>query len=561
MKKKTLDIKKFFEVNKKNIKKMAYLQKISLPSNKNLKYLNNFSEKKNEDVLNALRSIHPDPKYDKIFWKNVILFWITNFNDFFLVFNQYLDKIIKSDNSYIIYDIDFKIFTNKDSALVFDPERYVLWFISEYIKFKKLDYKIINYKTQNFKKKKFNLIKKKRYGENLSLKSIYSIFSNFIAKFFRPKYIIDDIGMPFRRQSLINLSLGQFPFFWGKISYKENEFNKDLRSKFLRYLKYSNKKEKFYNQILSKIFPKIYIEDFEKIAAIYQKIFPKAKIYITSNYFQPNHKRILLNILKQKKVDIFLAQHGGFYGVGINTKEVIASPEQVEKNLSKKYLTWGWKDSKKDIVFTSRFPSKKIKVSKSNKILFCSNLSTTFLSRQFHQPRTMIDSLATIDYVNNIAKFLKRRNHKLTLRYLSRIENSGNMIYKKLYINELNFDEGKLSLRNELKKYKLVIHENLLSTAFLETLSYGFPTLILMGKNDDLYFRQKFKSEISKLKRANIVHSNFKSLKNFLNKNLENIESWWESDKNKTIVKDFTNKYAHYNKDGEKIIKELIKKY
>lgn len=334
-----------------------------------------------------------------------------------------------------------------------------------------------------------------------------------------------------------------------------------MRSKFLSYLKYSNKKEEFYNQILSKIFPKIYIEDFEKIAEIYQKIFPKAKIYITSNYFQPNHKRILLNILKQKKVDIFLAQHGGFYGVGLNTKEVIASPEQVEKSLSKKYLTWGWKDSKKDIIFTSRFPSKKIKLSKSNKILFCSNLSTTFLSRQFHQPRTMIDSLSTVDYVNNIAKFLKRRNHKLTLRYLSRIENSGNMIYKKLYINELNFDEGKLSLRNELKKYKLVIHENLLSTAFLETLSYGFPTLILMGKNDDLYFRRKFKSEISKLKRANIVHSNFKSLKNFLNKNLENIESWWDSDKNKTIVKDFTNKYVHYNKDGEKIIKELIKKY
>ena len=46
----------------------------------------------------------------------------------------------------------------------------------------------------------------------------------------------------------------------------------------------SNKKEKFYNQILSKIFQKIYIEEFEKIAAIYKKIFPKAKIYITSNY-------------------------------------------------------------------------------------------------------------------------------------------------------------------------------------------------------------------------------------------------------------------------------------
>ena len=155
---------------------MAYLQKISLPSNKNLKYLNNFSEKKNEDVLNALRFIHPDPKYNKNFWKNVILFWITNFNDFFLVFNQYLDKIIKSDNSYIIYDIDFKIFTNKDSALVFDPERYVLWFISEYIKFKKLDYKIINYKTQNLKQKKFNLIKKKVRRKYIFKKHLFNFF-------------------------------------------------------------------------------------------------------------------------------------------------------------------------------------------------------------------------------------------------------------------------------------------------------------------------------------------------------------------------------------------------
>ncbi len=540
---------------------MAYLQKISLPTIKNLKSLNNFSNRKNEDIVNALKFIHPNSTYDKNFWKNVILFWITNFNDFFLVFNQYLDKIIKSNNSYIIYNIDYKIFSNNDSALVFDPERYVLWFIGEYIKFKKLDYKIINYKNQNVKQKEFNILKKERYGENISIKSIYSIFSNFVAKFFKPKYILDDIGITFRQQSLLNLSLGQFPFFWKKISYKENEFNRDLRSKFSSCLNFSNKKEEFYNQILSKIFPKIYIEDFEKIAEIYQKIFPKAKIYITSNYFQPNHKRILLNILKQKKIDIFLAQHGGFYGVGLNTKEVIASPEQVEKKLSKNYLTWGWKESKKDVIFSSRFPPKKVHLSKTNRILFCSNLSTTFLSRQYHQPRTMMDSLETIDYVNKTAKFLKSRNYKLTLRYLSRIENSGNMIYKKLYVKGLNFDEGKSILFNELKKYKLVIHENLLSTAFLETLSYGFPTLILMGKNDDLYLRRKFKSEIHKLKEANVVHSNFKSLKNFLNKNLENIESWWESSKNKNIIKDFTDKYAYYDKDCEKIIKKLIKKY
>ena len=286
----------------------------------------------------------------------------------------------------------------------------------------------------------------------------------------------------------------------------------------------------------------------------------RQRAYFTSNYFQPNHKKILLNILKQKKVDIFFAQHGGYYGVGLNTKEAIATPEQIEKNLSKNYLTWGWKDTRKDIIFSSKFSPKKIQTSKTNKILFCSNLSTVFLSRQFHQPRTWIDSLETIDYVNNTAKFLKKCNHKLTLRYLGKIENSGNMIKKKLYQQNIYFDEAKSNLFNELKKYKLVIHDNLF-IHLLETFSYGFPTLILMGKYDDLYLRKNFKSEISKLKRANIVHSNFKSLKNFLNKNLKNVESWWENKKTKKVVNDFTKKFSHYDDKSEMIIKKICQKY
>ena len=82
-----------------------------------------------------------------------------------------------------------------------------------------------------------------------------------------------------------------------------------------------------------------------------------------------------------------------------------------------------------------------------------------------------------------------------------------------------------------------------------------------MGKYDDLYLRKNFKSEISKLKRANIVHSNFKSLKNFLNKNLKNVESWWENKKTKKVVNDFTKKFSHYDDKSEMIIKKICQKY
>ena len=57
-----------------------------------------------------------------------------------------------------------------------------------------------------------------------------------------------------------------------------------------------------------------------------------------------------------------------------------------------------------------------------------------------------------------------------------------------------------------------------------------------------------------------IVHLNYRSLATFLNKNLENIEEWWNSKKIEKIKLQILNKYArttdHYRK---KIINSLLK--
>ena len=76
------------------------------------------------------------------------------------------------------------------------------------------------------------------------LKGYIQFFSIFISKILKPKFIIDDIGIGFKRQCLLNLSLWQFPFLWDKNFYKENTYNKDLRNKFLNSLKFSNKKRR-----------------------------------------------------------------------------------------------------------------------------------------------------------------------------------------------------------------------------------------------------------------------------------------------------------------------------
>ena len=68
----------------------------------------------------------------------------------------------------------------------------------------------------------------------------------------------------------------------------------------MKNLIFKNEEEKFYNLILSKTIPKIYLEDFSNIMKSYIKYFPLPKAYFTQNYFVPHQKRLLLNYLKEK---------------------------------------------------------------------------------------------------------------------------------------------------------------------------------------------------------------------------------------------------------------------
>ena len=145
----------------------------------------------------------------------------------------------------------------------------------------------------------------------------------------------------------------------------------------------------------------------------YIKYFPLPKAYFTQNYFVPHQKRLLLNYLKEKKVDIYLAQHGGIYGTGMDKANVIGTPEKVEKNI-KEFFNLGMEKNKIDIPFVSKFANvvQDLKIGSSIKknILFCSNLSVRYLAKQHGLPRTMLDSLDTIKMINDISSHLKRKN-------------------------------------------------------------------------------------------------------------------------------------------------------
>ena len=130
----------------------------------------------------------------------------------------------------------------------------------------------------------------------------------------------------------------------------------------------------------------------------------------------------------------------------------------------------------------------------------------------------------------------------MTIRYLKRAESSGSYLDKKSFSRVTKFDGGQDSLFNVVNNYRLIIHFSI-NTPGLETLSYGKPTLFLIDKKIELFHRS-FNPMFNLMVKNEIVHLNYRSLATFLNKNLENIEEWWNSKKIEKIKLQILNKYA-----------------
>ena len=89
---------------------------------------------------------------------------------------------------------------------------------------------------------------------------------------------------------------------------------------------------------------------------------------------------------------------------------------------------------------------------------------------------------------------------------------------------------------------KIVIFNDY-STGFLECLSLDFPTLCLFSNKLD-FIHSENKKDFINLKKNNLIFFDEIKLSNFINKNFNNIENWWNAEQTKKIKKDFCVKYS-----------------
>ena len=254
---------------------------------------------------------------------------------------------------------------------------------------------------------------------------------------------------------------------------------------------------------------------------------------------------------KNIKSKLFLLQHGGSYG--LSEKYI---PEILDRKLSDKFFSWGWKNSSKKIIplFAQNYCGHRIIKEKkiNNKILLP-------VIPFYKKPGLVADgrprSKSEIDiYLNNIIFFLKNLNKeildKIFLKFLDRgsdkeLEYIKNEILKKFKNIEIIRTDKKIF--EIVNQYDLVI-DFLNSTSFLEAIYFNKPVLIVWSdkycsirKDSKLFFKKMIKN--------NIIFEDPKKASLFLNKNYNKLQELWNTKQNQDNIKNFKKYFVREVKD------------
>ena len=506
----------------------------------NRKKIEKFIETESRTISSRLKTYHKT-NYNSFFWQKIIQKWIFYVSDNVFINYQLFQKIFNKKKQYKIYKFSNQISGNV-SHLKTDTEAFHLFLASEYIKFKKYNYKEKVFKINPLQKKRNKFLLKKK--KKIFYKKIYSFISKLVYKFFPARFLLLDLGLPFKDIFFLNLKLKQFPFFFDfEYTKEEKDLDYETRKSIFRYTGDDDFKIFFY-LILKKLFPTDYLENFEEIKNKCDKEFAKKpKLILTQNIYSPEDINIFFALMQEEKTKLLILQHGGLYGT-----HYYPTGEKTEFLIADKFFSWGWKRNKKtypffSLPFCSYIDNLKINKFEKDKILLCAIVNTSFLNTSSDISRNNFDKLKVLKTLEYFTKAIKTKYlKKLTIRYLKRSESSGMIFEKKGFPKLVKFDEGKDKLFNIINDYKLVIHEGI-TTSGLETMTYNLPTLFLIDEKIEL-FHNSFKPIFNEMVKNEIIHLNYKSLAKFINKNYNNIEDWWKSKKVEKASQLFKNTYA-----------------
>ena len=528
---------------------------------KDLIFLKNFN---NELIYYFQKKLNKfyDLKYSQRFWQVILMPWIwiytASLYDRWKIITSLQNKK-KLQFNYIPYNKKTFVMNDLSDFKRSISQSYWTEFVfGEIIKFKGV-FDIKN--SKKFKKNKINNLNKKSSKKKIKKASFLKKYT--LNKLNKSNIFIRSLYLSRLEKYKLYLVNGNFlPFYDKTYPLSDYKYSKDNRNNIFSH---NNKKKNFKNFAYSLIkytFPKCYFEGFRKTIEITKKLnWPtKPKYILTSNAYDSDEIFKFYTALNiEKKCKYYIFQHGGNLGTSC-----FHLGEEVQRDLSDKYFTWGWKEKKKDVPFyLSTLNIKKIIKKKDRKGLIIPIVEIQrFPAKIESSPRMRRDAKI---YVQNILSFFslipKNIRKNSLIKYVSpfkkiNIESNTYVIdnIKKKFKKNIYFsNQNTLDLS---KKFVLNI-EFVNSTGFYECICSNIPTILILDKRISR-IRKEAQNDFRILNKNKIFFYDYKAAANFIKDNYTNLEMWWYSKKTQNVINKFKAKFARESSNKIKILNQII---
>ena len=525
-------------------------------------YINKIYDILSKDLTIFLNKVH-NKNFSNKYWEQIYGIWLKRFIIF--VFDKYsvVNKLSKK-NEYTYYYVDLKDKlipnTSSEANYLFQDEYFNHKIFTDILFKIRPNVTFIEKKTKNFESKFSNP------------RFFFSFFFNLLASITNFKRIKNEIFvissyLGIFKEILLQLNLNGLP----KLNYckkidKKFNINNSLRDKEIK-----NKKDDFFlsliKQLIIKNMPASYLEGYNYIQKkISQYNWPKkpSAILTANSHFNYDIFKFWLADKREKKIKLIVSQHGAGY---LFSK--FHSDYDLDVNNCDYFLSWGRKKfkSKKILPGFNIRVKNKFKNEKKNNILFVQHFPYKYTTRLVNNDYNFSNINKNLDNQKKLIKKLhKEISEKITIRLFSSKKFYPDIFnYEKdkwnNFTTKYNFETREVPIERSINDSKIIIINTLHSTLFFECLTSNVPSFVFFDFPMNT-IKKECRLDFLNLKKIGIIQDNPIIFSKFLNKNIKNIDEWWNEKKVLKIKNKFIRNYCNYEKDPVKTIKnkfDLIK--
>ena len=168
--------------------------------------------------------------------------------------------------------------------------------------------------------------------------------------------------------------------------------------------------------------------------------------------------------------------------------------------------------------------------------------------------------------LNNQKKFIKNLNKEVSETLRIRLFSSKSAYtdihdYEKDKWHDLKvkhvFETREVPIEKSINNSKIVIINTFHSTLFFECLTSNIPCFVFSDFSLNT-IKKECRKDFINLKKIGIIQDNPLHFSKFLNKNIKNIDKWWNQKKVLNIKNTFIKNYCHYEKNQINFIKKKL---